>query len=57
MKRTKSEVVGTPFFKLHKAADDFRDINTAENLLYGVRRDQNLKICPKLIHSIILPES
>jgi hypothetical protein len=48
VKRAESEIVGTPFFQLHKTADDFRDINAAENLLYGLLGDQDLKICSKL---------
>ena len=40
VKRTKSEVVGSPLFEFHKATYDFRDVNSAEDLLYGLRRDQ-----------------
>ncbi len=39
MKRTKTEVIGAPFFQFHKTADNFRNVNAAEDLLYGLRRD------------------
>lgn len=41
MKRTKSEVVGAPFFQANKTANDFNNINAGKNLLYGILRDHN----------------
>ena len=36
MKRAESQVIGPPFFQLYKAADDLRNVDAAEDLLYGV---------------------
>jgi hypothetical protein len=44
MKRTKAQIVGTPFFEFYKSTNNIDDINTAENLLYGMLTDQNGKI-------------
>ena len=41
MKRTKPQVVGAPFFEFYEPADHFRDVDAAEDLLYGLRRDQD----------------
>jgi len=37
MKRAKPKVIGTPLFQLYKSTHDFRDIDSAEDLLYGLR--------------------
>jgi hypothetical protein len=36
VKRTESQVICPSFFQLHKSAHYFRDVDAAENLLYGL---------------------
>jgi hypothetical protein len=40
MKRAKPEVVGASFFQLYETANDFRNVDAAEDLLYGLLGDQ-----------------
>jgi len=35
VKRAKADIIYAPFFKLHEGTDDFYNINSAYNLLYG----------------------
>lgn len=44
VKRANTEVIGSSFFEFYKGADDFNDIDPALNLLYGMLRNQGLKI-------------
>jgi hypothetical protein len=43
VKRTKAKIVGSPFFEFYKSADNFSNVNAAENLLYRLRRDQKFQ--------------
>src|SRR5450432_602923 len=36
VKRTEPQVIGTPFFQLHKTPDDLRNVDPAQYLLYGL---------------------
>ena len=36
VKRTKAKIICASFFQFHKSADDFGDIDAAEDLLYGL---------------------
>jgi hypothetical protein len=40
VKRAEAKIVGAALFQLHKPADDLRNVNTAEDLLYGLLGDQ-----------------
>jgi hypothetical protein len=42
VKRTETQVIGSPFFQFHKSPDDLCDIDPAQDLLYGLLRNQVL---------------
>ena len=42
MKGTQTEVIGAPFFQFDKLADYLDDIDTTEDLLYGILGNQYL---------------
>lgn len=44
MKRAEAEIIGSSFFKLHKTANCINNINTAQDLLYGILGNQNTNI-------------
>ena len=40
MEWTKAQVIGSAFFELNKAADNFNDIDLVTDVLYGLLGDQ-----------------
>ena len=48
MERTKTEIIGPSFLKFDETADYFNDVDTAENLLYGVLTDQKREDSSKI---------
>ena len=45
MERTISDIIGAPFLQFHKRAHYIDDIDTAEDLLYGILWDQAFFTC------------